>query len=502
MPESLDEALAVLAGLVVNDDGHRWGEIAEPLQWEDARAVLDVDSPTPYHFLTRARGRSKTSDLGAIVISAMLTQLGRGTKCYAAAANRDQAALLVDAIRAMTSRTPELGGVFEVQANKVICDRRGVELTTMSADVSGAYGLLPGFIVVDEIAQWPTTKPARLFYEAIRTAAPKVRGCRMVLLTSAGHPAHWSAKALAHARKSKTWRVNEAHGPAPWMSRDLLEEQREALPDSAYRRYYLNEWTEGDDGIQRTDVEACLRPGGALAYAGGNGHLIGVDLSVVSDYTVVSVAHLERADAESIVVVDHLRTWKPTRRHPVPLGEVAEHVAEMAKVYRARVAADPYQAQTMLQALQGMGVHAEPAQQTAGGNNRRATLMFQLIRNHRLSLPSDDPELVDELASLTLRESSPGMYKLDSDVSGIGHHDRATAISIAAEKLLERPSEMSGHQWLAAYYETHPNATRSARTDWETLRERARAKRQVQSAGRPATVHAERHQMPRFGASR
>ena len=58
-----------------------------------------------------------------------------------------------------------------------------------------------------------------------------------------------------------------------------------------------------------------------------------------------------------------------------------------------------------------------------------------LLREHRLALP-DDPELLDELATVRLRESTPGTYRLDHDASG--HDDRAVALGLAALALTER----------------------------------------------------------------
>ena len=58
-----------------------------------------------------------------------------------------------------------------------------------------------------------------------------------------------------------------------------------------------------------------------------------------------------------------------------------------------------------------------------------------LFREHRLALP-DDPGLLDELTTVRLRESTPGVYRLDHDASG--HDDRAVAIGLAALALTER----------------------------------------------------------------
>ena len=57
-------ALALTAALVL-EDGRRWGEAAEPWQWDDAKAVLSGRRPR-WHYWLRARGMSKTTDAAAL----------------------------------------------------------------------------------------------------------------------------------------------------------------------------------------------------------------------------------------------------------------------------------------------------------------------------------------------------------------------------------------------------------------------------------------------------
>jgi len=66
---------------------------------------------------------------------------------------------------------------------------------------------------------------------------------------------------------------------------------------------------------------------------------------------------------------------------------------------------------------------------------RLAMTLHLLLREHRLALP-DDAGLLDELATVRLRESTPGTYRLDHDASG--HDDRAVALGLAALALTER----------------------------------------------------------------
>jgi hypothetical protein len=52
-----------------------------------------------------------------------------------------------------------------------------------------------------------------------------------------------------------------------------------------------------------------------------------------------------------------------------------------------------------------------------------------------LRLP-DDPELLDELANVRLRESSPGVLRMDHDAGR--HDDRAIALALASHRLVSR----------------------------------------------------------------
>jgi hypothetical protein len=149
----MSEALDLLAALVL-EDGRRWGEAAVDVQWEDARAVLNQSSSTPYHWLGRARGYSKTSDLGGMGIGVLLAQAPPRARLYGIAADQAQGKLLVDAIGGFASRTPELQGALQIQELKVVGVRSGATLTILPADSASVWGLRPFFVVADEVTQW------------------------------------------------------------------------------------------------------------------------------------------------------------------------------------------------------------------------------------------------------------------------------------------------------------------------------------------------------------
>lgn len=426
-----DDVLDLLSALVL-EDGRRWGDAAVPFQWEDAEAIADEASATPFHFETRSRGGAKTSDLAGITVAVMLNQLPPASRLYAVAADADQGRLLVEAIDGYQRRTPELRGALTVGAYRVTATRAGSVLEVLPADGPSAWGLRPAFLVIDELAAWPSTSGARAVWDAVASSAAKAAGCRMVVLTTAGDPAHWSRKVLDHALADPLWRVHEVDGPAPWLDPAKVAEQRRRLPESIYMRLFENQWVSGEDRlVAAEDLAACVTLDGPLEPAPGHRYVIGLDVGLKHDSTVAAVCHLEG----SMVTLDRMAVWTGSRLRSVRLDDVEEWLAQAARAYRAELVFDPYQAAQLAQRLRRRGIRVEEYAFTAQSVGRIASSLFLLLRDRNLQLP-DDPALLDELASVRLRETSPGVMRMDHD-SG-RHDDRAIALALAAHRLVEK----------------------------------------------------------------
>ena len=329
----MGEAVLDLLSALVLEDGRRWGDAAAGFQWQDAEAIADEVSETPFSFMTRSRGGAKTSDLGGITVAVMLAQLPPGSRLYAVAADADQGRLLVEAIDGYQRRTPELRGALDVGAYRVTATRTGSVLEVLPADGPSAWGLRPAFLVIDELAAWPSTAGARSVWEAVSSAAAKVAGCRMVVLTTAGDPAHWSRKVLDHALADPLWRVHEVAGPAPWLDPAKVAEQRRRLPESVYRRLFENEWVSGEDRLVAVeDLAACVTLDGPQEPVRGVRYVIGVDIGLKHDRTAAAVCHLEG----SVVTLDRLAVWQGSRLRPVKLGEVEAWIVQAVRDYGAR----------------------------------------------------------------------------------------------------------------------------------------------------------------------
>lgn len=428
------------------EDGRRWIDAAHDWQREDALAVLD--GPEPYGFLTRARGSSKTTDLGAVALSALVAATDR-LRAYWLAADSGQGALAIDVIAGFVSRTPALAGRVDVQSRRVVVPETGAVLEVLPADAPGAWGLTPHWIFVDELANWTDGPAARRLWEAASSAVAKRPDARMVVLTTASSPDHFAYKVLEHARGSELWRTSERRGPAPWMAADRLEEQRRRLPDAVFQQLFNNRWTSAagsflDPAV--VDAAFCLegpaldRPSGweTATYAGA------LDLGVVSDRTVLAVGH---RDGDR-VVLDRMMAWEGSRAYPVDFAEVEAAIVEAHERFNFTMRLDPWQGLDLAQRLRARGVSAEEFTFTAASKQRLAATLLSTINSGNLALYEAEG-LREELVGLRLVQSSSGLWSFDHR-SG-GHDDRAVALSLLAVSLLERPVGS-----MSAYWEPGP----------------------------------------------
>jgi phage terminase large subunit-like protein len=451
-----DRAFDRMSGMVL-EDGALWGEVAVEHQVEDARAILTRDPDAPRkQFITRPRGGSKTTDLAGITLAVLIDQAPSAARCYVAAADKDQARLLLDAAEGLIDRTPGLSRILQVDAFRITNTTNGATLEVLAADGASTWGLRPFFAIADEIGNWPETRNHRKVWTGLVSAFPKVKGGRLVAMTSAGEPSHFSYPIREQAAKqSKGWRLSEMPGPVPWLSETDLAELREELAatPSAYDRLVLNEWTEGEDRLTtREAVLECVRHEGRLRPVPDRGYYIGVDLGISNDATAIVVLHPELVDLhtpqnvhdvalagstlEEWLVIDHVKKFQGTRRRPVQLTEVEEEIRLLASAYgkrKVKIIADTYQSLGMVQHLADAGFDAVDVPFTPELHNRIATTLYRLLENRHLDLPND-PWVIDELSTVRLVRSHIGL-KIDHDAGR--HNDFTMALGLAAIECLD-----------------------------------------------------------------
>jgi phage terminase large subunit-like protein len=433
-------------GLVL-ENGRRWGEVAVQQQIEDIEAIFD-DARPHRHFITRPRGGSKTTDLAGVALSWLCVEAPPRARGYVVAANGEQAAILIDAAASLVSRTPELEDALVLENERILAPN-GAWVRVLNLSDTGAWGLRDvHLLILDEFAQWPETRGAKRVYTAVRSTVQKVESCRLVILTSAGEPEHWSYREVFEPAKSDpTWRVSEMPGPVPWHDPEEIAALRRELRPSEFDRLVRNIWTQDEErAITEEDWELAAQPYRAHLPRPGVRYLITVDIGLKHDATVCVVAHKEPVDPANPhgpqrVIVDRLERWKGTRRKPVQLKSVEDWLVETAHAYnRARVYGDPDQFQGSLQNLNRRGVRASEWTFTSSSVGQVATALVQCFRNRLIFVP-DEPTLRDELLRVRLRETAPGVVRLDHDRSG--HDDQAVAIGMACHLLLSSGASRS-----------------------------------------------------------
>jgi Terminase large subunit, ATPase domain len=224
---------------ILLEDGRPLGEVMDPWQADDFRAL---DDPAHRHaYLERPRGHSKTGDLGTEAVTELV--LGRpAAQLFCAAADEDQARLLLEDVRGKFERSPMLKPLVRYTRTEIIVKTTGSRLRVLSGDAPSAYGLRPDWIAVDELAEWRT----RGLWDSLWTATGKRPACRMLVISTAG----WDRTGIAWevrqiAERERSWYFASRGPCASWIDPAWRAQQQRTLPAHVFARLHLNQWVEG-----------------------------------------------------------------------------------------------------------------------------------------------------------------------------------------------------------------------------------------------------------------
>ena len=436
----------------------RFAEHLQPWQLRDFRGldpawqalVTGVDDEgfskiVRYGYLERPRGHSKTSDLAIQLMWALLAST-RPLKGIAAAADLDQAKLILDAIERLSAANRELCRELLVLDGSVRHTTTGARLEIISSHAPSSYGALPDFIVCDELCHWAGPD----LWHSLFSAAAKRPQCVLTVLTNAGVGHGWQWEVREQARTSPRWYFSSLNGPqAPWITDDALLEQRALLPEPVFERLWLNIWQHSDgEFVSLAEVEACRDANRTSARGGARDmqYVAAIDYAERRDDTVGCVAHLEG----DRVIIDRLDVVRPTPQAPTPVSWVRTWIEEISAAFGdVLFVVDPYQLVELVQDLQRFRRIQRFEFGAGKGNDKLARVLRQLILEQRIAWypgcgqipPSVDggrrDDLETELASLILRENRQGRIRFDHRQDGRHHDDRAFAVAVVCLTLIE-----------------------------------------------------------------
>ncbi len=264
--------------------------------------------------LMMPRKNGKTELCAALAIDGLLFDGEAGAEVYSAAADREQASLCFNVAAQMIRNDPELSAACEIvdSQKRIVHRKSGSVYRAISAEAYSKHGFNASRVIYDELH----AAPSRELWDVLATSTGARAQPLVIAISTAGYDRHsilWEL--YSHAKKVQANPdidpsflpvIFEAPIDADWTDEKVwyqanpalgdfrsLEELRAAcrraqeIPaqEAAFRRLYLNQWTEQDvRWIALAAWDACQAPVDWSTLDRRRCY-VGLDLSMSTDLT-------------------------------------------------------------------------------------------------------------------------------------------------------------------------------------------------------------------------
>lgn len=217
----------------------------------------------------------------------------------------------------------------------------------------------------------------------------------------------------------------------PYLKRELIESERERLPEAVFQQEYEAAWVEGAGAVFRYVREAAS--GDWQEPIRGKHYVAGLDLAKVADYSVLVV--LTR-DKREVVHVDRFNKldWEL---------QITRVKAALDRYNQAEVLVDSTGVgEPIYESLRKAGLRARPYSFTAKSKSDLVNNLSLLLEKRKLTLPRYElcPTLIDELEAFEYSISEAGTVHTGAP-SG-QHDDMVVALSLACWLVRSDPVRM------------------------------------------------------------
>jgi hypothetical protein len=405
--------------------------------FEAASGFGDAEKRCAY--ITAPRGHSKTSIL-AMLCNWALVYSKHPISIVAAAADRDQAQILISRCKAEAKGNPWLKDQLHFKHYEVL-GPQGV-LTACASDAPSSSGMLCDLHICDEL----TWHAKRDLFDILYSGKDKRRQGCFIIISNAGEKGTWQHDLWESSKKSPCWVCHEVPPmSASWLDEALIEEQRATLPLSLFRRLHLNIWTTpGEDNafVSRDQLAPCMT-GHESQGDRDNAHVISIDYGMTRDRTALCVCH---ADDNGMVVLDTMSCWQGTKDAHVQIDKIEDWIREQMQTFRvSKIILDAFQLESTAQKFEP---YVDVERVNFGSNMlmKLAENLRSLILSQRIKLyPGAGPvpvksrmeDLADELLDLQIVEKG-SVWNWEHSMTG--HDDRTVVLAMAALTIVkERP---------------------------------------------------------------
>ena len=213
----------------------------------------------------------------------------------------------------------------------------------------------------------------------------------------------------------------------PHLNRELIEAERERLPEAVFRQELGGEFMEGAGSVLRYVREAAT--GEWQEPVPGAEYFAGLDLAKVADFTVLTIMNKER----EVVFVD--------RFNRLDWGLQIQRIAAATKRYNIcwTMVDSTGAGEPVYEALLAAGVRADGYPFTNASKNALITNLSMLFEKRLITLPRYEllPTLVDELEAFEYSVTDAGTVKTAAP-SG-QHDDHVMSLALAAWAVEDAP---------------------------------------------------------------
>lgn len=299
------------------------------------------------------RKNGKTELAAAIAIYCLLFDGQTGGEIYLAAADREQASKVFQAMVSMLRADPELLAVVEIveSQKRIVHPISGSFCKAISAEAYSKHGFNASVCIYDELHAAGTNRD---LWDVLATSQGARLQPLMIAISTAGYDRHsilyelythaqrvrehpeidptflpiiYEAPRDADWRDEQVWRsANPALGDFRSLDEMRVMAQRAAeIPaqENVFRRLYLNQWTEqASRWLALTAWDACASPV-PLTFTGRSCY-VGLDLSTTTDLTAMVGCYPNADgtfDVRAAAFMPDAKVHERSRRDRVPYDE-------------------------------------------------------------------------------------------------------------------------------------------------------------------------------------
>ena len=411
-----------------------------------------------------ARKNGKTALISTLAIYFGLFG-DRGGEIYSAAADRDQAKLVMAHAKLAVEMTPDLKDRIKVYRDVMEFTDTGTIYKALSSEAFTKEGLSATLVIADELAAWPN----RDLFDVLSLSMGARRSPLMVGITTAGPKtdntgadsiaytlyqlarrriagenqdeslgmAWWEADEHVYKDQSLWYQANPGLlSSPPLLDFDDLVSAKARTPEGEFRTKRLNEWVSSATAFLPAGTwEACTDSN--LLLSSEDEVVIGFDGSFSNDSTAIVAC---RVSDKSLFVLGHWERPIDADIHwRVPVEEVEARMEQICREYQVKeIVCDPFRWQRSMEMWAQAGLPVVEFPQSPARMVPATAAFYDAVVNNRLK-HTGDGRLARHAANATpyttrngtmvKKASRESNKKIDLLVAGIMAHSRASTLS-------------------------------------------------------------------------